>query len=120
MDTTILSNKTIEELLAVIQRLVEHYHPFKVVLFGSQAWGEPDEGSDVDLFIVKETDERFLDRMRTVKRLLYETGRVPFAMDVLIYTPQEVEQRLSLGDPFICDILNGGLVLYESTDPRMA
>lgn len=119
MNTTLL-HKRIKGVSEVVQRLVEHYHPFKVVLFGSQVWGEPDEGSDMDLFIVKETDECFLDRMRTVKRLLYETGRVPFAMDVLIYTPQEVEERLSLGDPFVCDILNGGVVLYESTDPRMA
>jgi uncharacterized protein len=115
MNTTFIY-KRIEGVPEVVQRLVEHYHPFKVVLFGSQVWGKADEGSDVDLFIVKETDERFLERMRTVKRLLYETGKVPFAMDVLIYTPQEVEARISLGDPFVCDILNGGVVLYESTD----
>jgi predicted nucleotidyltransferase len=120
MNTTVLPPETIEGLPEIVRRLVEHYHPLQVMLFGSQVWGEPDEGSDVDLFVVKETDERFLDRRRTVKQMLYETGRVPFAMDVLVYTPREVEQRLSLGDPFVRDILNGGLLLYESTDARMA
>jgi len=115
MNTTVFPRKTIEGLPEIVHRLVEHYHPLKVVLFGSQAWGEPDEDSDVDLFVVKETDEQIPDRRRTVTSLLYETGRVPFAVDVWVYTPQEVEYRLSLGDPFVADILNGGKVLYNIT-----
>jgi uncharacterized protein len=103
-----------DELEEVVRRLVEHYRPLRIILFGSHAWGQPEADSDVDLLLVKETGERFLDRLETASTLLYETGRVPFPVDLLVYTPRELEERLRLGDPFIRRIVESGEVLYDA------
>jgi len=52
----------------VLSKLVAEYAPQQVILFGSYAYGEPNEGSDIDLLIVKDTDKRPLERRMEVKR----------------------------------------------------
>ncbi|MBM3889553.1 MAG: nucleotidyltransferase domain-containing protein, partial [Verrucomicrobia bacterium] len=42
------------QLDRIIERIVQEYHPLKIILFGSYAYGQPHEGSDVDLLIIKE------------------------------------------------------------------
>jgi predicted nucleotidyltransferase len=99
---------TIQQILA---RIVEQYRPDKVILFGSYAYGTPHPGSDVDLLIVKETDERPIDRRVTVRRIAYAPRRgLPFSP--LVITPQELAQRLAMGDPFYHEIITRGKVLY--------
>ncbi len=44
----------IEEIL---DQIITHYTPQKVILFGSYAYGQPDEESDIDLLIIKDTDK---------------------------------------------------------------
>jgi predicted nucleotidyltransferase len=46
-----------------------------MVLFGSHAYGKPGPDSDIDLLIIKETPEHFLDRWVTVQRILTGTHR---------------------------------------------
>ena len=85
------------------------YDPQKIILFGSQARGDDDKYSDLDLVVVKETDERFLDRLETV----YDLVQPDFALDVLVYTPQELTDMCDRGNAFIEDVLKEGVVLYE-------
>ena len=61
------------------------YDPEQIILFGSHARGDTGEYSDLDIAIIKETDERFLDRLETVCDLLPPVG----AVDVLVYKPVE-------------------------------
>ena len=100
--------QTIEQ---IVTRIAEHYQPEKIILFGSYAYGEPDASSDVDLLIVKETAERPIDRRVTVRRIAHASRRgVPFSP--LVITPQELAQRLEMGDPFYHEIITRGEVLY--------
>ena len=39
-------------LKEITQRLVAELHPEKIILFGSHAWGTPDEDSDLDLLVI--------------------------------------------------------------------
>lgn len=78
-------------------------------MFGSYARGEQDAYSDVDIVVIKDTQERFLDRLATV----YEYVCPDFAMDVLVYTPGEFEEMASEGNPLIERIRREGIVLYE-------
>ena len=49
----------------VVQNAVDAlmgYRPEKIIIFGSMARGEADEYSDIDLIVVKETGQRFIQR----------------------------------------------------------
>ncbi len=95
----------------VVDRIKEKYEPEKIILFGSYAYGKPTEDSDIDLFIIKDTDKRWVDRFVEVSRLLSELER-RISISPLVYTPKEVEARLDLGDDFVQEILTRGEVLY--------
>ncbi len=100
------------EIQEIVNRIVAAYAPQRIILFGSYAYGTPDEESDLDLFIIKESDERPIDRWMRVKRLLRNRHR-PVAVSPLVYTPQEVRERLEIGDFFVQEVLERGVVLYE-------
>lgn len=100
-----------DELLAdVTRRIVEQFHPHKVILFGSYVWGKPHVYSDLDMFVVMDSDERPAIRGAQV-HLAASTPYTP--MDVLVYTPDEVRERLEVGDSFVREILTNGRVLYD-------
>jgi len=93
----------------VTEKIVRECDPHKVILFGSFAMGKPRLHSDLDLFVIMDSDLR-RDR-RTVKiSKLFPRRRFP--MDIIVYTPEEVKNSLTRGNPFIRDILEKGRVLY--------
>jgi predicted nucleotidyltransferase len=96
----------------VLKRIIEGYTPERIVLFGSYAYGEPDAESDVDLLIIKETDQRPIERWVELKRLLRDRSRTA-SISPLVYTPQELEERLAMGDTFLEEALERGETLYE-------
>jgi len=99
-------------LIPIVRSLREHYNPQKIVLFGSYAYGNPNPDSDLDLLIIKETSDRFIDRWRSVRKILSDSRRnIP--VETLILTPEEIRDRLENGDPFISEIINLGRVIYE-------
>lgn len=101
-----------DTILKIVRKIVEGYQPKKIILFGSHAYGKPTPDSDVDLFIVKDTDKRPIDRWVEVKRLLRDTApTVPVAP--LVYTEKEIEERTAMRDFFLEEILQRGEVLYE-------
>ncbi|MGQ9629428.1 MAG: nucleotidyltransferase domain-containing protein [bacterium] len=97
----------------ILEKLVSGYAPQKVILFGSYAYGNPRPDSDIDLLIIKETSERFIDRWVSVRRILSDSKRA-IPLDVLVLTPQEVSRRLAVGDQFVAEILEKGDVLYDA------
>lgn len=103
-------NKIINNML---QLLIENYQPSKVFLFGSHVAGNPDQDSDIDLLIIKDTSDRFIDRWCTVGTIL--AGSHPsIPVDTLVLTPKELSDRVSRGDQFIMDILEQGKLLYAA------
>lgn len=96
-------------LEAVVQRLISSYDPERIILFGSHASSGAQEGSDIDLLIVKETDLRPIDRRIEVERLLSDR-RV--SLELLVYTPQELLDLYAAGSPFIEEVIETGRVLY--------
>jgi predicted nucleotidyltransferase len=97
----------------MVQRIVAELDPEKIVLFGSYAYGAPTADSDVDLLIILETDAPRKERSWLVSRLLIPR---PFPVDILVKTPQEIEQALAGGDFFIQEIMARGKVLYERSE----
>lgn len=101
-------------LTDIVERLERDYQPEKAILYGSFAYGVPNEDSDIDLFIVKETDARPVDRIVEVMRLLFTPGR-EISVELLVYTPVELQERLAKRDPFLTEVLSKGRVIYERT-----
>jgi len=100
--------RTIEQ---IAQRLIESYQPQRIILFGSMAYGEPNDDSDIDLLVVKETTESPLERRLRVRRLVADPRRrIPFSP--LVLTPDELARRLAAGDAFYQEIVRRGKVLY--------
>lgn len=99
----------LDTLESVVERLIDGYQPDRIILFGSRATGAARDGSDIDLVIVKETDQRPVDRRVEVERLLSDR-RVP--LDLLVYTPRELRELYAAGDPFIATVVETGRVLY--------
>src|SRR5207248_2449130 len=106
------SPEVTEELLSdITRRIVEAFHPYRVILFGSRAWGTARRDSDIDLMVILDSDGKQGVRRGYVMSVASPDG-VP--MDLLVYTPAEIETRLAMRDFFIIDILENGRVLYES------
>lgn len=99
------------ELNRYVQVLTEHGDPEQIILFGSLARGRIHNWSDIDLLIVEDTDKPFLQRLRSVRRLL----RPQVGTDILVYTPEEFERMCGERPFFQDEILTKGVVVYERT-----
>ena len=85
----------------------------QVILFGSYARGNATEQSDVDLMIVAESDLPRFKRSRELYKLLRPH---PFAMDIIVYTPQEIEKGKRTDVSFVSNVLKEGKTLYVRRD----
>ena len=98
------------EIEHVAQRLARAANAEQVILFGSYARGDAREGSDVDLMIIAESD---LPRFKRSRELYSLFRPYPFAMDLLVCTPEEIERGKQSLVSFVSTVLQEGKVLYE-------
>jgi len=85
----------------------------QVILFGSYARGEATDRSDVDLMVVAETD---LPPHKRAVALYRQFQPYPFGMDIVVYTPEEVEEGKKSDLTFVSTVLREGRKLYERAD----
>jgi uncharacterized protein len=94
----------------VVEQIVEKFKPQKIILFGSYARGDFRPESDVDLLVMMETPLRESQIELEIHRYL----NVTFGLDLLVYTPKRLNERVEMGDWFVRDILQEGKILYEA------
>lgn len=94
-----------------VRRIVDRFHPDKVILFGSYAYGRPTRDSDVDLLVVMPAQNELDQAVRICEALDRD-----FAMDLLVRTPKRLEQRMRWGDWFLRDVVYRGSVLFDRPD----
>ena len=99
-----------QKIKEITDKIVREYQPEKIILFGSWAWGTPHENSDVDMFIIKESEKKRWEREYDLRMKLIGNKFPP--MDLLIYTPEEMERRIRIEDFFIQNILKNGKLVY--------
>src|SRR3989304_9257835 len=87
----------LKEIEKIKEQIIERYKPEKIILFGSAVWGDK-EINDVDFFIIKK-DVPYYGADRMIE--LYHLMDTNVAVDYIVYKPEEVKERLSIGDPFI-------------------
>jgi len=110
-DTRYPVHRIADRLLPYLKVLVEQFHPEKVILFGSYAYGNPDEHSDVDLLVVKPIRQsRIKDKvaMRSAWWPLLRQGN-PLSFDLLLARPEESAKMALNARSYYGDIVRRGL-----------
>jgi predicted nucleotidyltransferase len=103
----IIPQETINSIVATI---AEHFSPEKIVLFGSYASGTAVSGSDLDLLVVMESD---LPRHRRSVPIQLLFKPMPCPMDILVYTPEEVNKWRGTVNHIVTEAFATGRTAYE-------
>ncbi len=116
-------NKT--KYIQEIVNKLKSVNPYLIILFGSYAYGTPNEDSDVDILLVtnddfmpKTFDERLAYRL-AIKKIIRETAKKT-PVDLLIYSRPMFQKFRELNSNFSQEILSKGKKLYESNNARLA
>jgi predicted nucleotidyltransferase len=99
-----------EQIKQFCDQIVNEFKPDKIILFGSYAYGQPTEDSDVDLMVVMPYEGHPAFKAGEIKRRL----RPQFSLDLLVRSPQIIQQRLDWHDFFMMDVVAKGKILYDS------
>jgi uncharacterized protein len=91
-------------------RIVHEFKPEKIILFGSHAYGQPTPESDLDVLVVMQFEGDPLEQAVTMLNRL----NMLLPIDLLVRTPEQLQQRLEMGDRFMRDIIERGKVMYEA------
>lgn len=103
-----LAEETLQEAVC---RIVAASRPTKIILFGSLARDEADEGSDVDLMVI---EPEVSDKYTEMIRLRGVVGSIGAGVDLLVYSEAEVEARKDWCSSPIYWALREGRILYEA------
>ncbi len=100
-----------ETLEKITRRIVDGFHPQRLILFGSRARGDERRDSDFDLLIIAPSDQSRWQRVVPVYRALAGLG---VSKDVAWWTPEEIAEWRNVKTHFINTVLREGIVLYEN------
>jgi predicted nucleotidyltransferase len=103
-----LDPKLVEE---IVRRIVETVHPEKIILFGSLARGDARPESDLDLLVIAQSQEPRYRRSAPLYGILSD---IFIPMDILVYSPEEVEEWSGVRQAFVTTAIREGRVLYEN------
>ncbi|MEM0052790.1 MAG: nucleotidyltransferase domain-containing protein [Nitrososphaeria archaeon] len=90
--------------------IVEKLKPKKIILFGSFARGDFNEGSDIDLIVIGDWNVSFLERIKVL--LDFNDQYLP--IEPFGYTEEEFRRMVEDENPFILNVLKDGIVLYDA------
>ncbi len=93
----------------IVDKIVKGVHPEQVIVFGSYAKDCATDNSDLDLLVVMNSDKPSYKRSAAVRALLWPPE---VAMDILVYTAEEIRQVNGLSNHVVTDALRTGKVLY--------
>jgi predicted nucleotidyltransferase len=109
-----INRKTNKIVKRFINLIVEKFNLKKIIIFGSFARGDYHKGSDLDLIIVGEFKERFIDRIGKI----IELNDSDLEIDAMVYTEEKFQKMIKERRPFIEQVLEEGIVVYEKRDTK--
>jgi uncharacterized protein len=101
---------SLAEIERYAERIAREFRPERIILFGSHALGAAREDSDVDLLVVMPHSGKSWDQAAEIRSRL----RPNFPLDLLVRSPEKLDERLELGDPLFIEIATTGRVLHEA------
>jgi len=99
-----------EKIEEMVRRIVDRFHPERIILFGSHARGTAEPDSDVDLLVVMHVNGPKRAKRLEIRAPLSGVG---LAKDIVVVTPEEVERLRNFPGTIIRPALQEGKVLYE-------
>jgi len=107
------SSVTVNDALLseMVEKIRQAGSPEKIVLFGSRARGDADSDSDIDLLVVEKSG---LPGYRRAARYRRAVATMFAAKDIVVWSPDEIEEWKSMPNAFITSILREGRVFYEA------
>lgn len=94
----------------IVSRIVSVAQPEKIILFGSRARGTAHPDSDIDLLVIAQSEQ---PRYRRAAPIYGALSDILAPMDILVYSPQEVEEWSGVAQAFVTTAVRQGTVLYE-------
>jgi predicted nucleotidyltransferase len=94
----------------IVRRIVETAQPDKIILFGSRARGDARPNSDFDVLVIKESSE---PRYRRSVPLYVALADVPAEVEVVVYTPEEIDEWRQVSQAFVTTAVREGTTIYE-------
>jgi predicted nucleotidyltransferase len=104
-----------QRIQQISAEIASRFHPERIILFGSHAYGNPTEHSDVDLLVVMPFQGRERAKAREIKQAVCPD----FSLDLLVYTPDDLRRRLAWEDWFLWEVTQKGTTLYEADHAGM-
>jgi predicted nucleotidyltransferase len=103
-----------DQLEPCLRAIVEDIRPEQIILFGSQAYGEPNEHSDVDLLVVRRGIESELHSNLEIRRAMRDADFANLPFTILSKTPERIAEQLGKHSAFYEEIVGRGVMLYEA------
>lgn len=108
-----------------LQRKLSVLDPYLVLLFGSYATGEPNQDSDLDVFVVLNDNtmpKSFKEKQELYFKVSEHTHEIAkkIPIDLIVFTKPMFEQFKTLNSSFSKEILKNGIILYETDNSSMA
>ena len=98
-------------LSEVVDRIVNKFHPLKIILFGSWARGSAREDSDLDLLVVlAKTDHK----RKAAIQIGNSLSNLPIGKDIIVTTPEDIEKYGKIVGDILLPALEEGKVIYEN------
>jgi predicted nucleotidyltransferase len=98
----------------ITQAIVKTVNPRKIIMFGSQAKGQAKKDSDVDILVIADRPEgEVWKRREELGNIRRNIPRIEIAVDLLLYSPEEVNKWKSTTNHVISEAFREGEVLYE-------
>ncbi|MDK9693184.1 MAG: nucleotidyltransferase domain-containing protein [Sulfurimonas sp.] len=72
----------------IVDNLVHSIHPQKIYLFGSYAYGEPNNDSDLDILVIKDDFDKKIEIKRAMRKAL---SGIDMSKDLLVVKSDEFE-----------------------------
>ena len=104
----------VADIKIVAEQIGKEFHPERVILFGSYAYGNPNPDSDVDLLVILKHQAKNWELAADIRDRISQS----FPIDILVRSPEELQERLGLGDPFIIEIVSSQKVGERSRKIR--
>lgn len=99
---------TFEQIQNLASLIAQAFQPEKIILYGSYAYGNPRQDSDVDLLIIMPVEGNPIDKGLEIRHNL----QLPKYAHLLVKPPEEVAWRYEGYDPLVRTALEDGKLLY--------